>query len=81
MESSSVLEKASMSCGGSSRINPIVSLIRKFFHFPSSVGNHIVPTLVPRVAKSLSSASTHFFVREFVSVDFPALVYPTTPIV
>ena len=39
------------------------------------------PTFVPRVAKSLFSAKIPFLVSPFKSEDFPALVYPTIPIV
>ena len=83
MESSSVDRKAAISSGGRSRINPIVSLISTSSHIQSSssAGIYILPTFVPSVAKSLFSASTHFFVSAFMSVDFPALVYQTIPTV
>ena len=83
IESSRVLAKASTSSGGRSRINHIVSenSISVPFAYSHSVCTsgaiHIFPTLVPSVAKSLSSESTHLFVRAFRSVDFHAFVYPT----
>jgi len=77
--SSKVLEKASINFGGKSRINPIVSFNKTSFqiHFSGSVNTYILPTFVHKVAKSLSSASTHFFVIAFKRDDLPAFVYHT----
>ncbi len=92
IESSRVDVKAAMRSGGRSRINPIVSLRRisipwtswyqELSSFPHRESeSQSLPTLVPRVAKSLSSASTHLCVRVLNREDFPALVYPTIPTV
>ena len=89
MESSRVDPNAAIRSGGRSRINPIVSFRSIFFHNTFSKDAlsqilesiHTFHTEVPRVAKSLSSASTHFFVSVLKSDDFPALVYPTIPTV
>lgn len=62
-------------------MNPIVSLRRISCHSQLLVPIYILPTLVPSVAKSLSSARTHFFVRVLNNEDLPALVYPTIPMV
>jgi len=81
IESSKVEVKASISSGGKSRINQIVSFIKYSLHlklFFSVASTHIFQTEVQSVANSLSSAKTHFFVREFVKVDFQAFVYQTT---
>ena len=80
--SSKVLEKASISFGGRSRINQIVSFKSTSFqiHFSGSVNTYIFPTFVQSVAKSLFSASTHFFVIAFKSEDLPAFVYHTIQI-
>jgi len=80
--SSKVLEKASISFGGRSRINQIVSFNKTSFqiHFSGSVKTYILPTFVHKVAKSLFSARTHFFVIAFNSEDLPAFVYHTIPI-
>jgi hypothetical protein len=77
-ESSRVDENASISLGGNSLMNQIVSFISISFHLQSTVGNHIFQTLVQRVANNLSSANTHFLVSALVSVDFQAFVYQTT---
>ena len=80
--SSKVEENDLISLGGNSRINPIVSLSKT--SFPLQVSGSMIkrfPTCVPRVAKSLFSARTHFFVRAFNRDDFPELVYPTIPTV
>jgi len=71
IESSKVEVKASISSGGKSRINQIVSFIKYSLHlklFFSVASTHIFQTEVQSVANSLSSAKTHFFVREFVKV-------------
>jgi hypothetical protein len=74
--SSRVEEKASINFGGRSRINHIVSFNNISFqiHFSISVNKNIFHTFVHNVAKSLFSASTHFFVRVFKSDDLPAFV-------
>jgi len=83
MLSSRVEEKDLISCGGKSRINPIVSLRSSSFPVPitGSVTRKRFPTFVPRVAKSLFSARTPFFVSPLSKEDFPTLVYPTIPTV
>ena len=81
--SSSVDENALMSLGGRSLINHMVSLSNISFPVPMT-GSFIIrifPTLVPSVAKSLFSASTHLSVIALRSDDLPALVYPTIPTV
>jgi hypothetical protein len=71
-----VLEKASISFGGRSRINQIVSFNRTSFqiHFSGSVKRNNFHTFVQSVAKSLFSAKTHFLVRAFNKDDLPAFV-------
>ncbi len=71
--SSSVLLKASMSCVGSFRMNPTVSLKR----------NGTLPittflTVVSSVANSLFSAKTSDFASIFIIVLLPTFVYPTS---
>jgi hypothetical protein len=72
---------ASTKFGGKSLINQIVSFINisnGFWYsgFFSSNSLKIVnfQTLVPSVAKSLSSLKTHFQVKVFIRDDFQALV-------